>query len=277
MLKRIVEFSVRFHNVVVALAVVAIIYGLWVTAHAKFDVFPEFVPPQVVIQTEAPGLSPKQVEAMVTRPIESAVNGVIDLDAIRSQSIQGFSIITVVFHEGADILDGRQMVNERLVEAASRLPLGLGPPTMAPLTSSTSTVLELGLTPKAVRTSPTSQPTALVSAQTPSSPSLMDLRAFADWTLRPRLLSVHGVAKVVIYGGEVRQTQIQLRPDRLIAYGLGINDVLEAALEATGVRGAGFVQTGPQRVVVRTEGQAPTPRQLGRTLITQHNGVAIRL
>ncbi len=257
MLAWIVERSLRFRGVVIALACVVAGYGLYVTSTAKRDVFPEFAPPQVVIQTEAPGLSPEEVEALVTRPIESAVNGVGNLASIRSESIQGLSVVTAMFREGTDIMQARQMVGERLVALAAQMPLGVRPPTMVPLTSAASMVLIVGLTSEAR--------------------SLMDLRTFADWTLRPRLLGVPGVAKVAVFGGEVRQIQVQVRPERLIGYGLSLDDVLAAARKATGVRGAGFVETDAQRIVLRTEGQLLTPDRLGEVVLAHRGGSVVRL
>jgi len=213
-LRHLVEISLRHRGIVIAQACVALVYGVTTTDRAKLDVFPEFAPPQVVIQTEAPGLPPEQVEQLVTRPIETTVNGVGNLFSIRSQSIQGLSIVTVVFRDDTDIYRARQMVSERLVEANSQLPQGVHPPTMAPLTSATSMILDVGLT----------------SHQR----NLMELRTFADWTLRPRLLAVPGVANVTIFGGEVRQLQIQVQPERLLAYDLSIDEVLTAARAATG-------------------------------------------
>src|SRR5216110_2563462 len=116
------DFSLRFPGVVITLGVVVLGYGIYTASRSQLDVFPEFAPPQVVIQTEAVGLSPEQVEQLVTRPIETAVNGVANLESIRSQSIQGLSIITTVFREGTDIFQARQMTSERLVEVASRIP-----------------------------------------------------------------------------------------------------------------------------------------------------------
>ena len=257
MLKSLVGFSIRFRGVVIALACVVIGYGIYVAGNAKFDVFPEFAPPQVVIQTEAPGLSPEEVEALVTRPVEYAVNGAGNLESIRSQSIQGLSVVTAVFREGTEILKARQVVGERLVETAGQMPQGVRPPTMAPLTSAASMILAIGLTSE--------------------KRSLMDLRTFADWTVRPRLLGVPGVAKVAIFGGDVRQLQVQVIPDRLLYYRLAIDDVVAAARKATGIRGAGFIETGPQRIVLRTEGQALTPRQLGEVVLVEHDGISVRL
>src|SRR6266540_3083183 len=172
MLRRIVELSLRARGVVIALACVLVAYGWYVTAHVKLDVFPEFVQPQVTIQAEAPGLAAEQVEVLVTRPMESALNGVGNLESIRSESIQGLSVITAVFKEGTDIFIARQMLAEKLAELAGELPAGVKSPKMSPLTSSTMDLLKFGL---------------LSNRMSP-----MALRAFADWTVRPRLLSVPG-------------------------------------------------------------------------------------
>lgn len=257
MLRSLVRFSVRFRGVVIALACVLVGYGLYVLTRAKYDVYPEFTPPQVSIQTEAPGLSPEEVESLVTRPIESTVNGVANLDSIRSQSIQGLSIVTAVFEEHSDVFRARQMVGERIAALAAQMPQGVKAPVMAPLTSAASFVLAIGLTS--------------------DSRSLMDLRTFADWTLRPRLLGVPGVAKAAVFGGEVRQLQIQVLPERLTAYDLSINDVLSAARASTGVRGAGFVENATQRIVLQTEGQSLTSGELGDVPLALHNGITVRM
>ncbi|MDA8233104.1 MAG: efflux RND transporter permease subunit [Magnetospirillum sp.] len=257
MLRRLVAFSIHFRAVILILACVLIGYGVFVAAHAKLDVFPEFAPPRVVIQTEAPGLSPEEVEILVTRPIETVLNGSNGLDSLRSQSIQGISVVTAVFRNGTDIYRARQLVGERLAQTAGKLPLGVAPPTMAPLTSTTSIFLTIGLTSDKL--------------------SPMALRTFADWTLKPRLLATPGVAKAAIFGGEVRQLQIQVNPDRLVQYDLAIGDVIAAARSTTGVRGAGFIDTPAQRIVLQTEGQSLTPDQIGDIVLTQQNGVTVRL
>ncbi|MBI3664855.1 MAG: efflux RND transporter permease subunit [Acidobacteria bacterium] len=257
MLRALVEFSIRFRGVVTALACVVVGYGLYVWQHARFDVYPEFAPPQVVIQTEAPGLSPEEVEQLVTRLVESAVNGAGNLESIRSQSIQGLSVVTAIFREGTEIYRARQVVGERLAETIGQMPQGVKSPTMAPLTSASSMMLAIGLTSE--------------------KRSLMELRTFADWTIRPRLLGVPGVAKVVVFGGEVRQLQVQVRPERLLAFDLGIEDVLAATRRATAVRGAGFVETEAQRIVLQTQGQSVTPEEMGEVILARHNGTSLRL
>src|SRR2546427_6702119 len=222
MLKAIVAFSLHFRGIVIALACLAFGYGVYSALSAKLGVFPEFAPPQTMIQTEAPGLAPDQVETLVTQPIENVLLGLNDVAVIRSQSIQGLCAITVFFREGTDIYRDRRLVSERLLEVASQMPAGVSAPVMAPLTPAAAWFLTVGLTSKKL------QP--------------MDLWSFAYWTMRPLLLAVPGVAKVEIYGGGVRQLQIQVQPRRLLAYGLSISQVLAAARRSTGVEGAGFVE-----------------------------------
>ncbi len=257
MLKGLVEFSIRHRFAVVFLAAGMIGYGQYAARHARLDVFPDFVQPQTVIQTEAPGLSPELVEQLVTRPVESAINGVGFLESIRSQSVQGLSIVTILFKEDADIFKARQMVNEKLATIAGALPVGVHAPKMTELTSSTMDLLKIGLVSD--RLSP------------------MELRTFVDWTLKQRLLSVPGVASLHVFGGEIRQLQVQVDPQRLLACDLGIDDVLIAARNSTGARGAGFIENANQRIVIQTEGQSLTTEQLGDVVITRRGSLVIRL
>lgn len=257
MLQALVKFSLQFRGIVVALACVLLAYGFYVASNAKLDVFPNFFQPQVVIQTEAPGLSPEQVELLVTRPIETAVNGLGDMESLRSESIEGLSVITAVFKEGTDVFRARQMLAETLAETAGELPTTVKTPKMTPLTSSTMDLLKIGLVSDKL--------------------SPMELRTFADWTLKPRLLSVPGVAKCSTFGGEVRQLQIQVLPERLLAYNLALSDVLNAARSSTAVMGAGFVETSNQRITIQTEGQSLTAETLGEVVVTHANGFSVRL
>jgi CzcA family heavy metal efflux pump len=253
----LIGFSIRFRGVVIALACIVLGYGVYVLHRSKYDVFPEFAPPQVSIQTEAPGLSPEQVEVLVTQQIESVINGTPGVATLRSASIEGLSIITVTFEPGSDIYRDRQLVAERLAEEASQLPVGVQSPSMSPLTSSTSVVLVAGLT----------------SAKR----SLMELRTFADWTIRPRLLAVPGVAKVAVFGGDSKSIQVQVDPDQLITFGLGLNDVVNVATRATGIRGAGFIDTANQRIVFQSEGQSITPEDLAHTVLVNQGGASVTL
>jgi CzcA family heavy metal efflux pump len=257
MLQGLVNWSLRNRVVVVALAVLLLGAGLYAARQAPLDVFPEFTPPQVVIQTEAPGLSPTQVEQLVTLPVEAAVNGVPGLDVLRSQSIQGLSVVTVIFQEGTDLYRARQQVAERLAELAGQLPAGVRAPRLAPLTPATGRLLTVGFT--APRLSP------------------MRLRDRIQWHVRPRLLAVRGVAQVTLYGGEVRQFQVQVRPAVLAAHGLTVTDLLEATRQASGVRGAGFLEGVNQRLTLRVEAQARSATALGGAVITTAEGNPVRL
>jgi Cu/Ag efflux pump CusA len=181
LLKWVVARSLRHCGVVVALACLVAVYGVHVASGVKIDVFPEFAPPRIVIQTEAPGLSAEEVEAVVTRPVEYGLNGTPELEAIYSESIQGLSVVTTVFREDADIYRVRQLTGERLAAITGQLPEVVKAPRMGQLTSSTSLTLALGL---------------VSDERTP-----MELRTFPDWTVRLRLLGAPGVARVEVFGG----------------------------------------------------------------------------
>jgi Cu/Ag efflux pump CusA len=146
MLQALVSWSLRNHLAVVVLAAVLLGGGFYATQRARLDVFPEFAPPQVNIQTEAPGLSPLDVEQLITVKIETAVNGVPRLDVLRSRSIQGLSVVTLIFQDGTDIYRARQLVTERLGELAGQLPEGVRPPRLEPLTATTGRLLTVGFT-----------------------------------------------------------------------------------------------------------------------------------
>ena len=257
MLRTIIQQSLRFRSIVVIAAVLVMAAGIYQTLHSSLDVFPEFVPPQVTIQTEVPGLAPEQVEKLVTIPIEAAVSGIAGLDTVRSESIQGLSVVTVTFQENSDILADRQLLTERMTELGSRLPKEAKAPTLSPLVSSTMDLLKVGLTSEAL--------------------SPRELRSFADFKMKPALLAVPGVADISVVGGEVRQLQIRVDPQRLVQAGLGIAEVIKAASEASGVRGAGYIETANQRLLVITEGQFTDPAILGATLIKGSGGEAVRL
>jgi CzcA family heavy metal efflux pump len=257
MLQAIVNWSIHNRIAVVVLAGLLLLAGFYAAGHSRLDVFPEFAPPQVIIQTEAPGFSPAQVEKLVTLPIELAVNGTSRLETLRSKSVPGLSVITLIFQDGTDIHRARQQVTERLAELAGQLPAGVRSPRLAPLTPTTGRLLTVGFTSKTL---------------TP-----MELRDLAQWTVRPRLLAVRGVAQVVIYGGEVRQFQIQVYPYALQAAGLALTDVLEAARQATGVQPAGHIENANQRLLLRAEGEVHSPAGLTRTVIKGVDGTPVTL
>jgi CzcA family heavy metal efflux pump len=257
MLNGIVRFSLRFRGIVIALACALLGYGIFSLLRSSYDAFPDFAPPEVSVQTEAPGLSPEQVEVLVTQPIENSINGATGIGSLRSRSIQGLSDITVVFRTGTDIYRDRQLVAERLSAVANELPTGVQPPLMTPLTSSTAWVMEVDFTS--------------------DKQSLMDLRTIADWTIKPHILAVPGVAGVEVNGGDVRQLQFQFDPQKLVQYDVSVEDVIAAARQATGVRGGGFIETVNQRIVLQTEAPSATPAQLAGTVLVHHNGANVTL
>jgi len=246
MISALLRFSIRHYGIVIALSLLLLVYGIYRYTHAGLDIFPEFSPKQVVIQTESPGLSPEQVEIRVTQPIERALNGLIGLHALRSESIQGLSIVTALFSEQSDIYRNRQQINERLTGLANRLPPGIATPTAVPLSSSSATVLTIGL--RSEHTTP------------------MQLRTLVDWTLVPRLLAVPGVADVNVFGGAIKQLQVQLDPIQLRRFNLSLDEVIQATRNAVTNQGGGFLETPNQRFTLRID-QPTTPDQLGKIIV----------
>ncbi|WP_233836438.1 efflux RND transporter permease subunit [Paraburkholderia sp. ZP32-5] len=257
MLNAIIRFSLRSRGVIYALAVMAAGYGLYSLTHARLDVFPEFAPPISIVQTEAPGLTSEQVETLITQPVENTLAGLVGLQSMRSKSMQGLSAITLVFNDHASVMQTRQLVSERISALAGTLPAGVRAPTLLPLTTATSVVRTIGLTSK--------------------HRSLTELYDIAQWTLRPQLLGVPGVADAIVFGGDARQMQIQVEPDKLMRYGLSIGDVVAAARQSTGVRGAGFIENANQRIAIDADGQLTTPTALAGIVLRWRNGAAVRL
>ncbi len=257
MLSTLVRFSIRFYGVVIALAVILLFYGSYRFSSAGLDIFPEFSPKQVIIQTESPGLSSEQVEILVTQQIETSISGLIGLKSIRSESIQGLSIVTALFEESSDIYRNRQLVSERLSSLASRLPKGVEIPVAVPLSSSSATVLTIGLNS--------------------DSKSLMELRSLVDWTIVPRLLAVPGVADVNVFGGEVQQLQIQIKPSQLHRFNLAVEDIVNAAKQAGNIQGGGFIENKNQRFTIQISGQPSTPEQFKKIIVKRESGSNITL
>ena len=257
MLALIVRGALRHPWWVALAAALLLAVGAAHLRRADYDVFPDFVPAELTIQVESPGFTALQVEQRVTQPIENAVNGGTDVDVVRSQSIQGLAVVTVVFKEGSDPFRDRQLLAERVAEAAARLPQGVQAPTLSPMVSSTMDLLKFGLVSDKL------DPLAL--------------RSLADWTVKPRLLAVGGVADVTVFGGGVREWQIRVHPERLAALGLTLEDVRAAAAAASGVRGAGYVDTPAQRVVLEADGTLEGPAQLAQAIVTQRAGRNVTL
>ena len=257
MLGIVVRQSVRHPWMVLTAALLLLLVGGLSLRAAPYDVFPDFVPPQATVQTEAPGFVPEQVEALVTRPLETVINGANGVESVRSESIQGLSVITVIFKEGSDPYRARQVVAEALGDAAARLPAGVGTPTLTPLTSSTMDLLKIGFTSD--RLSP------------------LALRDLVQWSVRQRMLSVPGVARATVFGGAQRRIEIRVRPADLIARNISITDLASAIQAGAAVRGGGFADTPGQRILIQPDNDAVTAQSLANSVLTPINGGSLRL
>ncbi len=216
MLNKIIYYSLHNRLVVLICALLLMIAGTYTAFHTDVDVFPDLNAPTVVIMTEANGMAPEEVERLVTFPVETAVNGAMDVRRVRSSSTTGFSVVWVEFDWGTDIYRARQIVSEKLAIVGESLPENVGKPTLGPQSSILGEMMIIGLTTKdTVPQSEGIQPT-----------TQMDLRTIADWTIRPRLLSTGGVAQVAVIGGDIKEYQILLDPARMKHYGVSLDEVL---------------------------------------------------
>lgn len=264
MLRTIVQTSLRQPFLVMALAAALLVFGYRNLRNAPLDVFPEFAPPLVEIQTEVPGLSTEEVESLVTVPLENALNGTPDLKTIRSKSVLGLSSIVLIFQDGTDLQESRQLVNERLAIEANRLPSVAEPPVILAPLSSTSRVLKIGMWSDADNAGH-----QLLSQ--------IEMTELARWTIRPRLMAVPGVANVAIWGQRDRQYQVLVDPERLRALRISLADVERAAGDAAMISGGGFVDTPNQRLALRHVSPIVTADDLARSVVAFRNGAAIRL
>jgi Cu/Ag efflux pump CusA len=257
MFNLVIAWALHNRLIVLALTIVLCVAGVYTLQHMPVDVFPEFAPPEVVIQTEAPGMAPPDVEALITYPLESAINGSPSVTAVRSKTFVGLSTIVVVFASNTDIYLDRQLINERLQNVLAQLPKTAKPPVMLPVTSAVGWMVKY----------------ALVSdSLTPE-----QLRTFSDWEMRPRLLALGGIASVVSIGGEVKQYQVRMDPLRMQAYKVSIEDVRKALAAAnTNVPGA-FVQRPGQELIVSGVGRIASLEDIRGTVIALRNGVPITI
>ena len=257
MLAAIVRASLAHPRIVTALACLIAALGLAALLSARFDVFPDFAPPHVLVQTEAPGLDATQVEALVTRPLEELLAGTENVKTVRSTSSQGLSAMQVVFDRSGDPYRQRQVVTERLAEFAGLLPEGVGAPLLSPLSSSMEYLVHFGYT--SGRLSP------------------VQLRDIVQWLVKPQILAVPGVAQAQIFGGEVRERQIAVDPVKLAAAGFALDDVVATARRATALIGGGYFETPTQRIVIRAQAPAATLDALSGAVLGTRAGHPVRL
>jgi len=257
MMNWIVSTSLQMRVIVVALAVALMIVGVRVIRSTPLDVFPEFAPPLVEIQTEAPGLSTAEVESLISTPIENALNGVAQLKALRSKSVLSLSSVVLIFQEDTDLIRARQLVQERLALVAPQLPAAARPPVILQPLSSTSRALKIGVSSKTL--------------------SQVELSTLARWTIRPRLMAIPGVANVAIWGQRDRQLQVLVDPDRLRNHSVTLDDVLRATRDAVAVAAGGFVDTPNQRLPVAHLASVTQPQDLARVPVAFRNGAPLEL
>ena len=264
----LIGISLRFRTIVVALACAVMLLGSLQLGSASVDVFPEFAPPRVEIQTACLGLTAEEVEQLVSVPIEAAVGGMPGLDELRSKSVPQLSSIVLIFHQGTELLNARQLVSERMAAVTAALPTWAAPPVMLQPLSATSRVMKIGMT----------------SADR----SLIEMSMLSYWTIRARLLRVPGVANVAIWGERLQMLQVQVEPDKLKAQNVSLNQVMEVtagALDAGLLKYSpgrfigtgGFIDSPTQRMGVRHVQPIQTPADLAQVTIREKDGVALHL
>lgn len=257
MIDRIIAWSLQNRLIVLSAVLLILITGGYTAMTLPVDVFPDLTAPTVTVITEAHGMAAEEIEILVTFPIETAVNGAAGVRRVRSSTAQGISIVWVEFDWGEDIFRARQIVSEKLQLISGQLPEGTGPPVLAPITSIMGEIFLVGITSE--------------------SQSLMEIRAIADWTIRKRLLAIDGIAQVVPIGGEVKEYQVQVDPERLLAYGVSLLDVLHAASESNAVAAGGIFHKSGEEVLIRGLGRVHSPEDIAQTVITVHDGVPITI
>jgi CzcA family heavy metal efflux pump len=257
MLATIVRASLANPRIVTALSLLIALLGVGALLSARLDVFPDFAPPHLLVQAEAPGLDATQVESLVTRPLEDLLGGAENVEVVRSTSSQGLAAIQVVFGRNSDPYLQRQVISERLADASALLPTGVGTPQLSPLSSSMEYLLHFGFTSE--RLSPT------------------ELRDLVRWTIKPQILAVPGVAQAQIFGGDSRERQLWVDPVKLDAFGVTLEDVFEAARRGTQMAGGGYLETPTQRIVLQTQAPGDSLSALGQAVIASHEGAPVRI
>ena len=259
----LVSTSLRLRVIVLALSILLIVLGARTLRTTPLDVFPEFAPPLVEIQTEAPGLSTDQVETLVTMPLENALTATPWVKTIRSKSVLGLSSVVLIFQDGTDLIRARNLVQERLAMESPRLPKVAHPPVILSPLSSTSRVMKIGVWSQKV--------------DGKEKLSQMELTTLAKWTIRPRLMSISGVANVAIWGQRDRQFQVVVEPERLRTHGITLGAVERVTADATTLVGGGFMDTPNQRIAIAQLVGMDEADDLGEVLVDYRGGAPLRL
>ena len=257
MLNKIIHFSLQNRLLVLVASILLLVGGTYTAFHTEVDVFPDLNAPTVVVMTEARGMAAEEVEQIVTFPIETAVNGATGVRRVRSSSTNGFSVVWVEFNWDTDIYLARQIVSEKLAAAAEGLPDYVGKPTLGPQSSILGELLIVGLTA--------------------DSTSMLDLRTLADWTIRPRLLSTGGVAQVAVLGGDIKEYQILLHPERMMHYGVTLGEVMEATRNMNQNTNGGVIYEYGNEYIVRGVLSTEDVNKMARSVVKTVNGTPVML
>lgn len=260
MLNAILKWSIAQRWLIVISAIVITLWGFVTISKMPLDVFPNFAPPQVDIQTEAPGFAPEEVESLVTFPIESAVNGAPGVDIVRSASGVGISVVKITFKWGTNVFHARQLISERLQQVANTLPEGVQTPEITPLASPIGTVLSYAFT-----------------IEDGGQTSLMTVRSLVDLEITNKFLAVSGVTQVISYGGDTRQYQVLVDPDKLTAFDVTLADVTAAARNANTNAGGGFLLSPDRELLIRGIGRIESLEELEQSVVAARNGIPVRL
>lgn len=255
MLNKIIRFSLNNRLVVLVASVLLMIAGIYTAAKMEVDVFPDLNAPTVVVMTEATGMAPEEVERLVTFPVETALNGATDVRRVRSSSTTGFSIVWVEFDWGTDVYRARQIVSEKLAVVKDALPKNVGNPTLGPQSSILGELMIIGLTSDTT--------------------SLQELRTLADWRIRPRLLSTGGVAQVTVLGGEIKEYQILLNPEKMKHYGIGLNEVRTVVQDMNRNAAGGVLYEYGNEYIIRGLLSTNKPSELGKAVVKTINDVPV--
>ena len=268
MFNKIIRFSLNNRLLVLVASVLLLVAGTYTATTMDVDVFPDLNAPTVTVMTEAKGMAPEEVERLVTFPIETAVNGATDVRRVRSSSTTGFSIVWVEFDWGTDIYRARQIVSEKIATVMDALPQHVGTPTLGPQSSILGEVLFVALT---INENENSHPEGLhgEAQSSSSSTTMQDLRTMADWTIRPRLLATGGVAQVAVLGGEVKEYQILLSPEKMMHYGVSLSEVLEATRGMNQNATGGTIYEYGNEYIIRGMLSTNSVEEIGATVVKQ--------
>ena len=257
MLNKIIHFSLNNRILILVASVLLMVGGAYTAFHTEVDVFPDLNAPTVVVMTEANGMAAEEVEQLVTFPVETAVNGATNVRRVRSSSTNGFSVVWVEFDWGTDIYLARQIVSEKLAVVSEELPDNVGNPTLGPQSSILGELMIIGLTA--------------------DSTSMLDLRTLADWTIRPRLLSMGGVAQVAVLGGDIKEYQIQLDPARMKHYGVTLAEVMAATRDMNQNANGGVIYEYGNEYIVRGALSSTDVDKLARAVVKKVGDFPITL